>query len=99
MPRANMPIERADPLVTPLAASLERRGMAAPALLFVAGHRPLAFAAGHLLAVAAPVAAVLGLPRVMDWSRLLASPEGVDRLVAALARQQPRASGAGEQCP
>ncbi len=58
--------------------------MATPALLYVTAHRPLAFAAGHLLAVAAPVAAVLGVPHVMEWSQLLASPEGVDRLVAAL---------------
>jgi hypothetical protein len=72
--------------------------MATPALLFVTAHRPLAFAAGHLLAVVAPVAAVLGVPHLMDWAQLLASPEGVDRLIAALAtaEEQP-ATGFEEQ--
>lgn len=68
-----------------MAAAIRRRGLVTPALLFLAGHRPLAFAAGHLLAVAAPTAAVLGLPRLMDWAHLLADPGGVDRLQAALA--------------
>jgi hypothetical protein len=91
------PPAAADPLATPLAASLGRRGMATPALLFVAAHRPLAFAAGHLLALAAPMAAMLGVPRVMEWSLLLASPEGVDRLVAALAVEDQRSIPRGEQ--
>ena len=60
----------ADSLATPLAASLGRHGMAATALLYVTAHRPLAFAAGHLLAVAAPVAAVLGAPHLMDWAQI-----------------------------
>ena len=88
----------ADPLAAPLAASLGRHGMAAPALLYVTAHRPLAFAAGHLLAVAAPVAAVLGAPHLMDWAQLLTSPEGVDRLVAALAAvDETAATSLGEQ--
>jgi hypothetical protein len=79
--------EPAARLIEPLAAALERRGLAAPALLFVAGHRPLAFVAGQLLAVAAPLAAVLGQTRVMDWAHLLSTPEGVDGLQAALAAE------------
>jgi hypothetical protein len=71
--------------------------MAAAALLYVTAHRPLAFAAGHLLAVAAPVAAVLGAPLLMDWAQLLTSPDGVDRLVAALAAAEAPAAGLGEQ--
>ena len=72
--------------------------MAATALLYVTAHRPLAFAAGHLVAVVAPVAAVLGAPHLMDWAQLLTSPEGVDRLVAALAAADVQtAAGLGEQ--
>lgn len=71
--------------------------MATPALLFLAAHRPLAFAAGHLLAVAAPVAALLGAPHVMEWSHLLASPEGVDRLVAALGVAEQHAPAGSEE--
>ena len=69
----------------PLAAALERRGLAAPALLYLAGHRPLAFAAGQLLALVAPLAAALGLNGTMKWAHLLSAPEGVDHLQAALA--------------
>lgn len=81
------------------AAAAAQRGLATPALLFLAGHRPLAFAAGQLLAVAAPVAAVLGLHNTMRWAHLLSSPEGVDQLEAALAQAQRRAAGHGGQDP
>ena len=96
------PSAAADPLAAPLAASLGRHGMAATALLYVTAHRPLAFAAGHLVAVVAPVAAVLGAPDLIDWAQLLTSPEGVDRLVAALAAAEVQAetglgTGLGEQ--
>jgi hypothetical protein len=88
----------ADPLASPLVASLGRRGMATPALLFVTAHMPLAFVAGHLLAVVAPVATMLGAPHLMDWARLLASPDGVDRLTKALAAaEEQSATGVGER--
>ena len=50
-----------------------------------------------LLAVAAPVAAVLGASYLMDWAQLLTSPDGVDRLVIALAAAEAPAAGLGEQ--
>ena len=70
--------------------------MAASALLYVTAHRPLAVAAGHMVAVVAPVAAVLGAPHLMEWAQLLISPEGVDRLVAALSAAEAQAA-TGEQ--
>jgi hypothetical protein len=76
-------------LVAPLAAGLDRRGMATPALLYLAAHRPLAFAAGNLLAVAAPLAAALGVGQVQSWAQLLLSPEAVETLTAALGDSQP----------
>lgn len=78
------PISESAALISPLAAALQRRGLAAPALLYLAGHRPLAFAAGQLLALAAPLAAVVGLRQTMAWAHLLSTPEGVDLLQAAL---------------
>ncbi len=90
------PSAAADPLAAPLAASIGRHGMAAAALLYVTAHQPLAFAAGHLVAVVAPVAALLGAPRLMDWAQLLTSPEGVDRIAAALAAAEAPAAGQGE---
>lgn len=81
------------PLIAPLAAALAQRGLASPALLFVAGHRPLAFAAGQLLALAAPLAAVLGAPHVMEWAYTLSTPEGVDSLQTALAKASDKEKG------
>lgn len=88
MPAVTNSTDRAASLAAPLAAALAQRGLAAPALLFVAGHRPLAFAAGQLLAAAAPVAALLGLPQALDWARLLSDPAAVDCLQAALEREE-----------
>jgi hypothetical protein len=65
-------------------AHLARRRLALPALLFLTAHRPLAFAMGHLLAVAAPVAAVAGIDWTMAWAELLSSDEGVTELETAL---------------
>lgn len=86
--------EPAPPFVASLAAGLERRGLVAPALLFLAGHRPLAFAAGQLLALAAPLAAVLGQTQLMPWAHLLSTPDGVDSLQTVLSgrRSAPAAS-------
>lgn len=82
--------ESADALSEPLVEALAQRGLLAPALLYATGHRPLAFAAGHLLALAAPLAAVLGFTNTMQWAHLLTTPSGVDRLHSALARQAPQ---------
>ncbi len=65
-------------------AQLTRRKLASPALLFLTAHRPLAFAAGHILAVAAPVASLAGLEWTMEWAELLSSPDGIAQLERAL---------------
>lgn len=70
--------------ITATVDSIARRQLVAPVLLFLTGHRPLAFAAGHVLAVAAPVAAVLGQPFVMQWAEILSTAEGVAYLESAL---------------
>ena len=64
--------------------NLARRQLVAPALLFLVGHRPLAFAAGHVLALAAPVADLVGQPSVMAWAEVLTTTEGLAHLEAAL---------------
>jgi hypothetical protein len=63
--------------------------MVTPALLYLFAHRPLAFATGNVLAVAAPLAAVFGAPQVQAWAELLLSPEGVASLAAALEDPHP----------
>ncbi len=50
--------------------------MAAPLLLFLAGHRPLAFVTGQLLHFSSPFGALLGLEGMNDWAELLSHPDG-----------------------
>ncbi|MBW7882556.1 MAG: hypothetical protein H3C34_07955 [Caldilineaceae bacterium] len=63
---------------------LSRRRLVAPALLWLAGHRPLAFAAGQMAALAAPLASLMGQPVVQEWADLLSTPDGPDALQRAL---------------
>ena len=63
---------------------LARRELLTPALLLLAGHRPLAFVAGQLLYGLAPVAALFGLAGCQDWARLLSHPHGAAQLQQAL---------------
>jgi hypothetical protein len=79
-----MPIAVASPTDDTI-EKLASRQLVAPALLFLVGHRPLAFAAGHVLALAAPVADLLGQSSVMAWAEILTAPDGVANLEAALA--------------
>ena len=76
-----------NPIVTPVIDALARRKLTAPALLFLAGHRPLAFATGQLLAVVAPLAALLGQSVVGDWAELLSDPAGPSQLEQLLGSQ------------
>lgn len=77
-----------DETMTPAITLLARRKLVTPTLLYLAGHRPLAFAAGQLLAVAAPVAAILGQPAVGDWAALLSDPDGPAHLELALSGRE-----------
>jgi hypothetical protein len=76
-----------NPIVTPVIDALARRKLAAPALLFLAAHRPLAFATGQLLAVAAPFAALLGQSAIGDWAEVLSDPAGPAQLEQLLGSQ------------
>ncbi len=51
-----------------------RRRLALPALLFLTALQPLHFVAGHILLVAAPLAALLGLEAVATWGERLNDP-------------------------
>ncbi|MCY4081343.1 MAG: hypothetical protein OXF54_13960 [Caldilineaceae bacterium] len=59
-----------------------------PAVLFVAGHRPLAFVFGQALLILQPLAALLGSDGLASWAHLLSHPGGPaalsDRLAALL---------------
>ena len=59
--------------------------MVMPALLFVAGHRPLAFVLGQTLLVLQPLAALLGAEGLRLWGELLSQPDGLGTLTERLA--------------
>ena len=63
-----------------------RRQMVMPALLFLAGHRPLAFALGQTILVLQPLAALLGVNGLSVWGELLSEPTGLSTLTARLTR-------------
>ncbi len=65
-------------------AGAGRSRLALPTLLFVAGHAPLAFAAGQLAHLASPLAALLGSQTLPAWATLLSDPHGIALLQQAL---------------
>ena len=64
--------------------ALRSRHLASAALLFAAGHQPLAFASGQLLHVVEPLALILGIRTCGVWARVLSHPEGPNALLEAL---------------
>lgn len=74
------------------AVALARRGLATTALLFVAGHAPLALVAGHGLALVAPVAGVLGVSGLQRWAELLINPDAAQQIEAALLAAESEAA-------
>ena len=65
--------------------AIGRRQMVMPALLFLAGNRPLAFVLGQTLLVLQPLAALLGANGLAAWGELLSEPTGPSTLTARLA--------------
>lgn len=68
--------------------AVRQRQMVLPALLFLDGHRPLAFLLGQTLLLIQPLAALLGLDRLGPWAELLSEPDGPSSLTARLAALQ-----------
>jgi hypothetical protein len=64
---------------------LHRKGMETPGILFLEMHRPFSYIGSHMLTAVAPfVAPILGTEQTMDFSRLMATPGGVERLIQKL---------------
>lgn len=66
-------------------SAIGQRRMVLPAVLFVAGHRPLAFVFGQVLLILQPLAALLGSDGLASWADLLSHPSGPDALSDRLA--------------
>ncbi|MCC6169155.1 MAG: hypothetical protein IT329_18170 [Caldilineaceae bacterium] len=72
------------PTLDPLLRAAVDRQLTTPLLLWMTGHRPLAFFAGQALYLAAPMAALLGWRDAEAWAGLLSSPNAMRTLEAAL---------------
>lgn len=57
--------------------------MQTPVLCLLAGHRPLAFFAGQMLLLLAPVAALLGNRDLGAWATVLADSQQLEQALAA----------------
>lgn len=62
----------------------KQKEMVGPLLLFLSGHRPLAFVTGQLLHLGSPFGSLLGMASMHDWATLLSHPEGPSLLEAEL---------------
>lgn len=67
-----------------LARAAADRKLTTPLLLFLAGHRPLAFFAGQALYMAAPLVALVGGRRADAWADLLSAPDALHTIEMAL---------------
>ena len=92
----------ADAAVDEAIDALRQRQMVLPALLFLAGHRPLAFALGQMLLVLQPLAAILGADGLAVWGTLLSQPAGPAALMQRLTRlldEDGHSTGQGDLMP
>ncbi len=73
-----------DATVDETLSAIRQRRMVLPAILLLAGHRPLAFTFGQLLLILQPLAVLLGSRRLDAWVRVLTHPNGPPALTDRL---------------
>lgn len=77
--------EKIDEAIDETLSVIRQRRMALPAILFLAGHRPLAFTFGQALLILQPLAVLLGSKGLDAWVRVLTHPSGPPALTDRLA--------------
>ena len=73
-----------DETVDETLSAIRQRRMVLPAILFLVGHRPLAFAFGQMLLILQPLAGLLGADGIGVWGKLLSQPGGPSALTERL---------------
>jgi len=73
-----------DATVDETLSAIRQRRMVLPAILLLAGHRPLAFTFGQLLLILQPLAVLLGSRGLDAWVRVLTHPNGPPALTDRL---------------
>ena len=80
-----LPAEERESLISKTVEVIARRGLQTPALLLLEMHKPLAFVASQGMVAGAPLLApLIGLERMQAVGRLLATPGGIDELIARI---------------
>lgn len=77
--------EKIDEAIDETLSVIRQRRMALPAILFLAGHCPLAFTFGQALLILQPLAVLLGSKGLDAWVRVLTHPSGPPALTNRLA--------------
>jgi hypothetical protein len=76
---------RRQALIAAAAEAIRRRGMTAPAILFLEANRPFSFIAGQALLVAEPLLGLLvGYEHVRDWGLVLEDRQSLELLIQYL---------------
>ena len=81
-PRVDVEI---DATIDETLSAIRQRRMVLPAVLLLAGNRPLAFTFGQLLLILQPLAVLLGSRGLDAWARVLTHPSGPPALTDRLA--------------
>ena len=68
---------------------LAQRQLGSAALLFLAGHRPLAFVGGQFLHMLTPFAELIGFGSCDAWAQILSDDDYLDQLEGALTSDEP----------
>ncbi|MEN3001909.1 MAG: hypothetical protein ABDI19_08725 [Armatimonadota bacterium] len=91
--------ERKEELIETLAQFVVKRGLAAPAVLFLELHRPLAFIGSQAGIVFSPfLVALFGFQRVDEYTQLLSERENWDRLIERIEElEEERRAGSQTQ--
>lgn len=85
-------------LIQKLASEITRRGLQAPAVVFLEMHKPLSGLAMNGAIVFSPfVAPFFGIDNVHNYSRLLGNRDSVERLIREI--ESPRTPQEGPQVP
>lgn len=66
---------------------IAQRRLDGTALLWLSGHQPLAFVAGQVCWLVAPLALLCGWPQVETWATVLSAPHSGENLVRDLHRR------------
>lgn len=81
------PLTLITPPIFKAISAAQAKELTQPLLLFLAGHRPIAFAVGQVLILGSPIGAMFGWHAIADWADLFSHPNGPSQLEQLLRQQ------------